>query len=221
MSGLFGGGGGGSVQAPNPPKPLQIKIPQMEKQMVAADQAAYAQGDQYMQQFYPSLWNAQQGMIGQAYQNLTGPLDPSLQNTFMTNANVQSANALGGGNSTFGFGGGSFGGAGAGSSWGGEGSLARNAAAANVAQNVQGYETYNQGFMNQLNTLFAPRTFGGTPEDLANMFTFNNTQYNNYLNEKFAGQTQAYYQNQGLAAGQSASTTGSILSIVGSIAAAY
>jgi len=184
--------------------------------MVAADQAAYTASDQYMSRYYPALTQARDDMIGQAYKAATGPLDPSVQNTFMNNANMQSASAFGGGDPTYG-----FGGAGAGSSWGGKGSLARNAAAANVAQNTQAYQDYNRSLFQTLNSMYAPRTFGMTPEDAANVFTFNNTQYNNFLEQKFAGDTQAYYQNAGLAAGQQAQGLGLITSVLGAAATAY
>jgi hypothetical protein len=206
MGSIFGGGGGGSTQAPNPPKPLKINPQQMESEMVAADQAGYAQTDLYNSIYYPQLTQARDQMIGQAYQALTGPLNPSLENTFVNTGNMQSANALGTGDQGFGL---------------SKGSLARNAAAATVASNEQGYQDYNRSVFENLNATFAPRAYGMTPEDAANIFTFNNTQMNNYLEQKFAGQTQAYYQNQGLAASQGASTLGAITSVIGSAAAAY
>lgn len=239
MGGLFGGGGGGSVQTVNPPKPLQLDLSKLESDMTGADQAAYAQGDQYMSQYYPALTQARDSMIGTAYKNLTGPLDPKLENTFVNQGNMGSAAALGGGNQDYGLGsdappaasgakantydggGGKFGGAGAGSSWGGSGSLARNAAAATVAQDTMANQDYNRSLFEQLNTMYAPRSFGMTPEDAANIFTFNNSQLNNYLEQKFAAQTNAYYQNQGAAASSGASTIGVITSIIGAAATAY
>ena len=78
--------------------------------------------------------------------------------------------------------------------------------------------------MEQMNNIWAPRSFGPTPEDAANMFTFNNTQMNNYLQQKYAGATQAYYANQGQAAAAGAAGTGvaaGLLSAVIQGAAAY
>jgi len=201
MGSLFGGGGG-SVQSPKAPKPIQLDVNQLEQNAVAADQAGYAQADQYMQQYYPALWDAQQSMIKQAYEGITGPTPPALENTFMNAANMQSMSALGGGDQSFGL---------------GKGSLARNAAAANVASNEQGYRDYSRGVFEQLNAQFAPRTFGLTPEDAANVFTFNNNQYNNYLEQQYALRTNTYFQNQGLAAGQSAAGTGMLTSLAGSV----
>jgi hypothetical protein len=204
MGSLFGGGGGGS-QAPNPPKPLKVNASKLEGQMVAADQAAYGQADLYNSIYYPQLTQARDQMISQAYQGLTGPLNPSLENTFVNTGNMQSANALGSGDQGFGL---------------STGSLARNSAAASVASNEQQNQDYNRSVFENLNATFAPRAYGMTPEDAANIFTFNNTQMNNYLEQQFAGQTQAYYQNQGLAAGQAASTTGLIGSIGGALISA-
>ncbi|PWT94147.1 MAG: hypothetical protein C5B54_00495 [Acidobacteria bacterium] len=150
--------------------------------------------------FYPDLTAARDNMIGQAFKGITGPTPPALENTFVNAANMGSASALGGGDQSFGL---------------GPGSLARNAAAANVASNEQAYQDYNRSFFEQLNATYAPRTFGMTPEDAANMFTFNNTQMNNYLQQKFAAQTNAYYQNVGASAQQGAATTGLIGSVAG------
>jgi hypothetical protein len=201
MGGLFGGGGG-STKTVKPPKPIQLKLGQLENQMVNADQAAYSQADDYMKQYYPALTTARDSAIGQAYNAVTGPLNPSLQNTFVNTANMGSINALGGGDQGFGM---------------STGSLARNAAAANVATNTQNYQDYNRGLFEQLNSLYAPRSFGMTPEDAANVFTFNNTQYNNYLEQLFGAQTQSYYANQGAAASSQAAGLGALGSLGGAV----
>lgn len=205
MGSIFGGGGG-NIKTPKAPKPIQLDLGGLENNMISADQAAYNAQDQYMQKYYPALAQGRNNEINQAFQALTGPLNPSLQNTFMNQANMGVTQALGGGNQDFGLGGGSFGGAGAGSSdnqsWGGEGSLARNAAAASVAQEEQGYQDYNRNMFEQLTSMYAPRSFGMTPEDAANVFTFNTQQYNNYLEQQYALQTQTYYANQAQAAQQ-------------------
>jgi len=173
----------------------------MEQEMTAADQAAYGAADAYMNKYYPALTQGRDRMIQQAYEAATGPLNPTLENTFVNTANMQSANALGGGNQSFGL---------------GKGSLARNAAAASVASNEQGYQDYNRSLFEGLNSLYAPRSFGMTPEDAANVFTFNNTQMNNYLQQQYQLDVNAYYQNQGLAAQQGAAGTG----LIGGLASA-
>jgi hypothetical protein len=206
MSGLFGGGGGGDIQAPKAPKPIQINLNDLAQQMSAADYASFNQQDQFMQQYYPDLWTAQQNMIKNAYMNLTGPLSPALQNTFVNNANMQSIQSLGGGDQGFGL---------------AKGSLARNAAAANVASDQQGYEDYNRAMFENLNSMFSPRSFGMTPEDAANIFTFNNTQYNNYLQQQYGLDVNAYYQNQAQSAQSGASGLNFIMQIVGAAASAY
>lgn len=220
MSSLFGGGSVGTV---NPPQPIRLKLGQLERQMTNADRAAYGAADDYMAKYYPALTQGRDQAIQQAFGALTGPTPPELENTFVNAANMRSATALGGGDQSYGFapGGGSFGGAGAGSSWGGKGSLARNAAAAGVASQEQGFQDYNRSIFQQLNTMYAPRSFGMTPEDAANIFTFNNTQMNNYLQQKFGAQTNAYYQNVAQSAQSGASTIGVITSILSAAAAAY
>lgn len=191
--------GGGGAKAVNPPKPIQIDLNSLQNNMIAADQAAYAQQDAYMQQYFPNLTKARDQMIQQAYQGITGPTPAPLENAFVNTANMQSANALGSGDQGFGL---------------AKGSLARNAAEANVASNEQQFQDYNRAVFEQLNSSYAPRSFGMTPEDAANIFTFNNTQMNNYLEQKFAGQTQAYYQNLGLAAGQQGQLIGAGASVI-------
>jgi hypothetical protein len=178
----------------------------MEREMVAADQAAYAQADKYNDTFYPDLTHARDQMIGQAYGALTGPLNPSLENTFVNTGNMQSVNALGSGDQGFGL---------------AKGSLARNASEASVASNEQGYQDYNRSLFQNLNSIYAPRTFGMNPEDAANIFTFNNTQYNNYLEQKFAADTQAYYQGQAQSAQQGAGVMGAITTVISAAAMAY
>lgn len=190
------------MKAPNPPKPLQIDLNQMQNDAVAGDQAAWAAGDQYMSQYYPQLTQARDSMIGQAYGALTGPVDPSLENAFVNSSNVGSINALGSGDQGFGL---------------STGSLGRNASEAKVAQDVQGYQDYNRSFFENLNSTFAPRSFGLTPEDAANIFTFNTTQMNNYLQQKFGAQTQAYYQNQGQSAAAGGALFGAGASIISAV----
>jgi hypothetical protein len=207
MGSMFGGGGG--AQTVNPPKPLKINLGNMESDMVGADQAAWQAADDYNNQYYPNLTGARDKMINQAYDALTGPLDPALQNTFVNAGNMGSISAFGQGNPDFGLGGGGEG------SWGGS-SMAKNASAASVASSEQGYQDYNRSLFEQLNTMYAPRTFGMTPEDAANVFTFNNTQMNNYLQQKFAAQTQSYYSQVGASAQQGAATTG----LIGTLGAA-
>jgi hypothetical protein len=199
MSTIFGGGT--QVQTPNAPKPIQLNAQNLQKNMIGADQAAYASADQYNNQFYPALTQARDQMIGQAYNAVTGPLDPALQNTFVNQGNTKAMGAFGGGDQGFGL---------------STGSMGRNAAAATVASDEQQYQDYNRSVFENLNATFAPRAFGMTPEDAANLFTFNNTQYNNYLQQKFALATNAYYQNQGLAAGAAGQQAG----LIGSVASA-
>jgi hypothetical protein len=204
MGGMFGGGGG-SAQTVKPPKPIQLKLGQLEQNMVAADEAAYTAGDQYVSQYYPALAQARDNMIGQAYQAVTGPLDPTLQNSFVNAANMGSVNALGSGDQGFGL---------------STGSLARNAAAANVATNTQQYQDYNRNFFESLNNMYAPRSFGMTPQDAANVYTFNTTQYNNYLEQLQAAKTQAYYQNIASSNQQAGATAGLVGSIGGAVLSA-
>ena len=219
MGSVFGSGP--SVQAVKPPKPIQLDINQLEQNMVGADQAAYNAADQYMNQFYPALAQGRNNAINQAFQAVTGPLNPQLENTFVNQGNMQSIQALGAGNQSFGTGGGKSGGATGAGAWADpSGSLARGSAAATVAQEEQGYQDTARQTMEQMNNMFSPRSFGMTPQDAANIFTFNNTQYNNYLQQLFAGQTNAYYQNAGLSAGAAASQTGLIGGIGSSIIAA-
>jgi hypothetical protein len=205
MGGIFGGGGGGGAKAVKPPKPIQLKVGQLEQNMVNADEAAYTAGDQYVAQYYPALAQARDSMIGQAYQAITGPLDPTVQNAFVNTANRGSINAFGGGDQSFGL---------------GQGSLARNAAAASVAQQTQGYQDTSRAFFENLNTFYAPRSFGMTPTDAANIYTFNNTQYNNYLQQQAAANTQAYYQNVAASNQQAGATAGLVGSIGSSVISA-
>jgi hypothetical protein len=194
------GGGAAKAKPVQPAKPVQVNLNQLEQNAVAADQAAYTAEDQYLAQNFPALSQARDSMINQAYQAVTGPLDPTLQNTFMNQATSGSINAFGAGDQSFGA---------------GQGSLARNAAAASVATNVQNYQDYNRAFFENLNTMFAPRSFGLTPTDAANVFTFNNTQMNNYLQQVNAAKTAAYYQNIGAAnqqAGQNMALLGTLAS---------
>ena len=202
---MFGGGGGGG-KAVNPPKPIQIDINKMANDMLAGDTAAYNAGDAYMSQFYPDLTQGRNLAIEQAYQGVTGPPPPELENAFVNNANMGAASSLGGGDQSFGL---------------GTGSLARRSAAASVASQGQNFEDYNRSVMENENAMYAPRSFGMTPEDAANFFTFNNTQMNNYLQQKFAAETQAYYQNQASGQAAGASTIGLITSILGAAATAY
>lgn len=200
MSGIFGGGSSGG-STPAPPKFQPIDINSVGNQALQADIMGYNLADADLAKRFPGLVSGRQQQTQDAYNQLTGPLDPTVQNSFVNQGLAQSFGAFGGGNNSAGV---------------GTGTAAGNAVATSLANNVQKKQDYDRQYFEQLLGYNPQRQFGLTGEDVTNMAMANTQGQNAYNQQKYAAQ-YGNYNAKNAAAGQKSSAA---ISTIASLAAA-
>lgn len=186
--------------APKPPKQpvfLPIDIPGTLAQALQFDTSGYADSDaQYAAQF-PGLVKSRTDDIQNAYKQLAGPLDPTVQNTFTQSAITKSLAAFGSGNNMT-----SVDPSGA----------SGNAAAVSLANSVQQKQDYDWSNFQSLIASNPQRAYGLSGNDALSLLAYNQkggnvSAVNNY-NAQLAGiNAQGAY---GVQTGQAIAGLGSI-----------
>jgi hypothetical protein len=82
MSGLFGGGSGGS--APKTPALAQVNVPNTEGEALAADVVGYGLSDQDYAKRFPQLVAGRNYNVNNAVSNLQGQTDPAVSSALQT-----------------------------------------------------------------------------------------------------------------------------------------
>lgn len=203
--------------APSLPKPqlpgpmpafIQANPQQLQQQAVSMDQQAYGLSDQDFRQRYPQLWNTQQTFLNNLNTQMSGGINPQLQNLW---ARSGLAGAVG---ST------------------GQWSLGTGTSGmANIARNLGiNQMQYQQALQNQFQTAndtFRPRTFGLSGADAAQVALSNIAGQNNWNQADYAYKVQESQFAANMAAQQSVAsanasnaTTGSLVSGAGSAVSA-
>ncbi len=195
------GGGGGSTSAPNPPAPQLANIGQLENQAVSADTTGYNLSDQAFAAQFPGLVSARNQQLTDAYNQLTGPLDPNVQQSFMNQGIGQSLGSFGSGNpyATI-----------------NKDTASGKAVETSLANNVQNKQNYDRTYFESLLALNPQRQIGLSGSDVANLSAANTAAQNAYLQSKYAGAYGTYSANNA-AQGQQ---QGALLGTVGSLASA-
>lgn len=162
-----------------------ININNLENQALRADRRAYAMADDDFAKRYPGLVSARKKTMQDALESLTGPLDPTVQNTFAKSALAKSF--------------GSYGAA------GGTGSAAAGGSAASVALDVIGKQDSDRSWVNRLSDENAPRTYGLSPQNgvdimIANNQAMNTQRWNEYLAKMGEHNAKKAQQEQTIAA---------------------
>jgi hypothetical protein len=93
-----------SSSAPQPPAFNPIDIGQAVANALQYDEQGFLWSDQDFLARFPGLVATRNDEIDKAYNELTGPLDPTLQNSFTTNAIGAGLNTVGGGDPLSGLG---------------------------------------------------------------------------------------------------------------------
>lgn len=175
---------GGGESAPKQPKFNPINIPDTIAQALSFDTQGFDASDADFASRFPGLVKARESSIADAYRQLTGPLDPTVQGAFARQGIARAIGAFGGGS------------AGAGIDPNGITGNTVSAAIANQVQNKQDLDKQN------ILNLFAQnpeRQFGLTGGDVANLSIANTGSLNQnnaigYQNQ-VAGANASYAQN--------------------------
>ena len=165
--------GGGAGTAPKPPKFNPVDLGSAQANAIAADIRGYDFSDADFASRFPGLVAGRQESISNAYNQLTGPLDPTVETSFVNKGIGESMNAFGGGDPDAGI--------------GGSGTASRKAVASSVANSVQGKQDYDRSFFDSMLQSNPERTFGLSGGDLSNL-SINNTMGLNAMNQgNYAG----------------------------------
>jgi hypothetical protein len=173
-------GGGGSSGPPSPPPFNPIDISKIANQALTQDISRYAS---YQFPVFPGLASVRQAEIEDAYKQLTGPLAPEFQSTFMNNAMTSTQRAVGGGDP---FSGMNY----------QTGSFAKGAASASFTRQNLALEDYNRARFESLLGQNPVPGLGLSQNDLLSMYLYNTGAANasamsNYSNQ-IAGANAAY-----------------------------
>lgn len=186
---------GSTPNAPQAPKFNPIDIPATLAQALQFDIQGYQASDQDFASRLPGLVQAKNVDIENAYKQLTGPLDPSVQNAFVTSGIEKGLGVTGAGN------------AGAGIA---PGTLGSNVAGTTVAKDVLSKQDYDRAYFQSLIESNPERAFGLSGADVANL-SIANTGGLNQNNQLQYSSTLAGIAAQGAAGVQ----TGQAISSIG------
>jgi hypothetical protein len=160
--------------APQPPKFVPIDINKTQDQATQADITGYNLSDADLASRFPGLVSGRQQQVTDAYNQLTGPLDPTVQNSFVNQGLAQSLGAFGGGQS--------------GAKIGTTGTASGNAVATSLANNVQQKQDYDRSNFENVLANNPQRTFGLSGADVTQETIANIIGKNNYLQARYGGQ---------------------------------
>lgn len=155
-------GSGGST--PTPPKFQPINIGTTEQQALGADQTAYNLSDSDFASRFPGLVSGRDTQLTNDYNQLTGPLDPSVQNSFTSQGLAQSLGAFGGGNNA--------------AQVGNSGTAAGNTVASSVANSTINKQNYDRTQFESDLANNPQRQFGLNGEDIVSMMMANTSGQN-------------------------------------------
>jgi len=193
-------------QQPGPMPAFVGANPQnIEQGAVSMDQQAYGLSDTDFKQRYPQLWQSQQTFLDNLKNQISGNINPQMQNVW---ARSGLAGALG-----------STGGWSLGTGTTGMANIARN-----LGLNQMGYQQQVLNQFQTANDTFRPRTFGLSGADAAQIALANIAGQNNFNQANYAYKVQASQYETGLAAQQSVmsanASNAQTSNIIGGIAAA-
>lgn len=160
--------------APAPFYPIDIQG--TARQARTADQEAYARSDADFASRFPGLVRGESLNLDQTYKNLTGPLDPTIQSSFVDKGVAKSLSAFGGGTPGVGL--------------GDIGSAGRNTTAASFANSVLEKQDYDRGAFNNALASNPQRAIGPSGEDAVSWLIKNTGDQNQINQTNYAGNVQ-------------------------------
>lgn len=196
-----------SKSQPNPPavpKFTPINVGQAARDVLSANIGAYSWSDADTLARFPGMVRARQSLTEQAYNELTGPLNPAVQQQFTTSALGGASGSLGGGDALSGLG-------------LTQGSAGRNAASVGFANSVLGKQDFDRQTLANLIATNQERQFGIGSGDIATIAALNSQGVNQLGQESYQAQlAQIYGQGQqGVQTGQSIAALGALISRLG------
>lgn len=209
--GLSGGSSASSGQPP-PPKVSPVNIASTLQTGIKADQFGYKFSDLDFNKRFPGLVATRDEDITKAYSELTGPLDPVVQNDFVTSGLEKSMGAFGGGAEA--------------PDVTSKGSVGRNTIGTSVGQDTSSYEDSARSYIETLLGENQPRAFGLSGGDILNLAVLNqgnlaqaNQQAAGFASSVGAAQAQASQAKQNAAIGAGASITAATIGALASTGA--
>lgn len=191
--------------APQPAPFFPIDIQGAADTAFSTDVTGFGYSDDDFLSRFPGLVSTRETDINKAYQNLTGPLDPTLQNAFVKEGISKSLGNVGSGD--------------IGASLL-KGSAGQNQTSATVANRTQDYKDYSRDNFSSLLAANPQRSFGLSGSDAAqlsiantgNLNSSNQAQYISQVNKQNA-ENQADAQNQQAAISTALAVAGIIAAI--------
>lgn len=201
------GGGSGTSSQPPPPKVYPVDIENTLKTGIAADQYGYNFSDLDFAKRFPGLVATRGEDLKTAYKELTGPLDPVVQNEFVTSGLEKSMSAFGAGAET--------------PDVVSKGGIGRNTIGTSVAQDATNYQDAARSYIETLQAENQPRAFGLSGGDLLNLAILNqgnlaqaNQQAAGYASAVGAANAQASAAQKNAAIGATTSIIAAVLPAV-------
>lgn len=174
---IYQSGQGGSFGGAKPPPFTPIDIPGLQNLATQTDIKGYDMSDADLARRFPGLVAENKQLIDQTYKNITGPLDPSLQNAFTTRGIESSLDSVGGGASGL-------------AGLGGRGSAGQNVLSTSLINNTRDYQDQQRGYLDSLLQGNPQRATGLSGEDVTNLSIQNTQLQNEYNQAKYAFQQQ-------------------------------
>jgi hypothetical protein len=160
----------------------------LQQQAVSMDQQAYGLSDKDFQQRYPQLWNSQQTFLNNLNTNMSGNINPQLQNLWTRSGMTGAVGATG--------------------NWSlGTGTTGMANIARNLGLNQLQYQQQLQTQFQTANDTFRPRTFGLSGADAAQVALSNIAGQNNWNQADYAYKVQESQFAANMAAQQSVAST--------------
>lgn len=193
-----------AATAPSPPPFFPLDPSAVANQAFAADVTGFGTSDADFLARFPGLVSSRTTDIDKSYQQLTGPLDPTLQNAFVKEGLSKSLGNLGGGNP--------------GASLT-KGSASQNQTSATVAGRTQDYKDYARDNFSSLLASNPQRALGLSGSDVAQLSIANTGNLNSSNQAQYvAGVNRQNAENQADAQNQQAAIS-TALAVAGIIAA--
>lgn len=185
---LFGGGAGA---APEPPKFKKANIEKTASNALKFDELGWQLSDNDLLARFPGLVATRNANIEDAAKQLTGPLDPAVENQFTTKGLGDAMSAFGGGQDM--------------ADIGSSGSAARGSVAASVAQQTQNKQDADRATFSQLLMENPGRIMGLTGQDavslaIANILGQNQSNYSSYAANVQSGAASGAANSQAIMA---------------------
>ncbi len=193
---------------PTAPKPAEfraINIAQTGEQATQADINSFNLSDEDFAARFPGLSAGRDANIKSAYDELTGPLDTTVQNDFVNAGLEKSLSAFGGGNPLTGL--------------GESGSASKNTIASSVSKNVQDKQDYDRGYFQDQLAQNLPRAFGLSGSDAANLSIANTGNLNQVAQSNYVGSVNASNAQNAADAQNTQAAIGTALAVAGIVAA--